>query len=643
MGIEKKLKILEQLYDKEDYSQIHSFDYFTDRFLIHSPLYLPDIEKAISYLLESTNKNEMILIISDKDVDGITSTVILYDYLSKKFSPKKLEYKNSSEGDYYGITDKILEEIKQKNPDLLILLDMGSSHIQVLKEFVDYKKKIIILDHHIPQIENIDPEILNSIAFVNPLLCDTPLEHNHKIPTVGIVFKLILALEFFLNGILTKKQFLNHNQEYYLFQNGRFFKKIQDNTILRNNDYKEIKFEMIVERFPETSIDLLKDLLQKSPTDFGKYITCLSIEQRKHILETLMRYSSLISIGYLADYVPLIGENRTIVKAGLGLLKYPITFVKGLQALIQELGLNYEYLSSRDFSWSIAPVLNAAGRMGETQKAIDLLLEQNELLALEKANQLIKMNNLRREKTKKNQNILNENWEIINQSEDIIFFYHKDLEAGVSGIMASKLAERFQKPAIWINPDGKFAKGSIRSWNQVNILEILLPLKDLFVDLGGHAEAAGFTIKYEDIEKLQLALKNIHISSKHNSSSKKNKNYLELCIKPEWLKEKLIQELRLLEPFGNGNEEIYFLLQNVRFYDIEIFNDKHLKFKVERALTDIEFILWNAIPHLFKNIETLKNHRWDISGIFDKNIQFFVSKNAPKYRFYVKSIEKKTE
>lgn len=638
-----KLKILKDLYDIEDYSQIHSFDFFADRLLIYSPLYLPDIEKAVAYLLESINKQESIFIISDKDVDGITSTVILYDYLRKRFPKQTIQYKNSTEGDYYGISDKILEEIKQKNPDLLIFLDMGSSHIHLLQDFISHKKKIIILDHHIPQVDSIQPEILQSIAFVNPLLSKIPLKHNHKIPTVGLVFKLILALEFSAFKILEKKQFVKYHQEYYLFQNGKFLKKTHDKKLLVSDEYKEIKIKTLHKDFPETSINSLGILLENSPTDFGKYITCLSIEYRKKILDIIMQYSTLVSIGYLADYVPLIDENRTIVRAGLNVLKYPIAIPKGLSALLQELGLHPQYLTSRDISWSIAPILNAAGRMNETEKAINLLLEENEMLALEKAKQLINMNHLRKEKTKKNQNILLENLNLINPSEPIIFFYHKELESGVSGIMASRLAETFQKPAIWINPEGKLAKGSIRSWNNINVLDLLMPLKDLFVDLGGHAEAAGFTIEYQNIEKLHFELKKINVLKKDNLSSSFNtsQNFFEISIQPRRLNEKLIQELRLLEPFGNGNKEIYFLLKSVEIYDVETFNDKHLKFKVYKTLVDIEFILWNVMPPLLNNIEVLQKSQWDISGVFERNFFSSISNRGCKYRFYVKSMQQK--
>ncbi|MFN3603100.1 MAG: DHHA1 domain-containing protein [Leptonema sp. (in: bacteria)] len=637
-----KLKVLKDLVYLKEYNQIRNHDYFTDRFLIHSPLYLPDIKKAICFLEESIKKKEKIFIFSDKDVDGITSTVILYDYLSSKFPEVPIQYRNSSEGEYYGITSKILEEIQKINPDLIIFLDMGSSHINLLKEWILNQKKIMILDHHIPQLEDVPIELLEKIAFVNPLLGTVLLEHENKIPTVGLVFKFILGFELYLYGILEKHQILKDKGTYYLYKNGCFIKKIETKEELLDYQKKVILIDDIAKYFPEVPYENLQKLLEINVYEIGKYITCISIELRKNILNLLMLYSTLAAIGYIADYVPLIGENRTIVKAGLGLLRYPLLLPEGLKALLQQLGLNVNLLTSRDIGWNLAPVINAAGRTGETKKATDLLLEKNLLIALKKANLLIELNQQRKNKTRKNMKILNANLDSIDEIEPFVFFYNEQLESGVSGIMAAKLSEKYQKPAIWINPEGEFAKGSIRSWNRINVLEMLMDLKDLFVDLGGHPEAAGFTIEYEKIDVLKEELKKI--SSKQPKASdqsffENSKNYLEFGIKPEFLGEDLAKDLRLLEPFGNGNKEIYFTLNGIRICNIEIFNEKHIKFQVIRALTDIEFILWNGTD-ILGDLKDLSLYRWDISGIFERNV-FSPIYSKCKYKFFIKTMVKK--
>jgi len=257
----------------------------------------------------------------------------------------------------------------------------------------------------------------------------------------------------------------------------------------------------------------------------------------------------------------------------------------------------------------------------------------------------MEFNHQRRERTKKNIQILENHHHLIDEENSYVLFYHQELEPGVSGIMASRMAEKYRKPAIWINPDGEFAKGSVRSWGGVNVLEMLYPIKDIFVDLGGHAEAVGFTIEYNKIELLKEKLK--EITSKYYKGldnslvASESKNFKEFSIKPEYLGEDLIQDLRMLEPFGPENPEIYFLLKSVKVCELEKINDKHLKFKVVRALSDIEFILWNAFPHILPDdFEEIKQNRWDISGIFERNI-FYPAYTNCKYRFYVKSIEKK--
>jgi single-stranded-DNA-specific exonuclease len=647
---ENKLKKLKDLFLLEEFKHLRNHDFFTDRLLIHSPLYLPDILKGLKFLEDTLNKNQKIFIFGDRDVDGITSTAIIVDYLKTKKNHQNLIYKNSSEGDTYGISDKIIQEILNYNPELIIFLDMGSSHIHFLKELIQQNKKIIILDHHIPQIDHIDESEFNLIAFINPLMSKNILEHQNKISTAGLTLKFILAYELYINKILQKIQILKE-KEFYIYQNGFYLNKTDKLNQIKDIEGNEIQHYSILKigdiqnYFKDIPIKIFLNLLESDPRELGKYITCLSIELRTNILDLIMEYISLSSIGLISDQVPLIGENRTIVKAGLGLLKHKPKFLEGYRALLQQLGLNLESLTSKDVGWNISPVLNAAGRIGETDKAIDLLLEKNTFKALEKASILIEFNTKRRERTKKNLMILENNRHFVEEEKGYVFFYHEELEPGVSGIMASRLAEKYQKPAIWINPDGEFAKGSVRSWGGINVLEMLSPIKDIFVDLGGHAEAVGFTIEYDQIPLLKYKLKEIttkyHKGLDNSIKYLENKNYKEFSIKPEQLGEDLIEDLRRLEPFGPENPEIYFLLKSVKICELEKFNEKHLKFKVVRALSEIEFILWNAFPEMISDdFDSIKQFRWDISGIFEKNIFYPYYSNC-KYRFYVKYIEQK--
>ncbi len=634
-----QLKILKDLSLFEEFQHIQNHDFFTDRLLIHSPLYLPDIEKGISFLNEALKNNQKIFIFGDRDVDGITSTVILYDFITILKPNVQIVLKNSKDGDYYGIHRQIIEEIFTTESECIFFLDMGSSHIQYLKDLVNFKKKIIILDHHIPQIENIPQDYFLQIALINPLLQKIVLEHSNRISTSGITLKFILGYLLNESKALQKLQSISYSEKNYYFQNGLFL-----GMNLENQPGTQLSFFDFRKHF-SLDEDFFQDLVLKKPIEIGKYITALSIEMRENILNFAKRYSTLAAIGMLADQIPLVGENRTIIKLGLGTLKYKPNLIEGLKALFQEINVNFGFLNSRDISWTIAPLLNAAGRMGETEKALDVLVEKNPMKALQKAKILSNLNSLRKERTKRNQQILENNEHTIDQNQNFIFFYHKEAEPGVSGIMASRMAEKFKKPAIWINPEGEYAKGSIRSWGGVNVLEMLLPIKNLFVDLGGHAEAAGFTITYENIEKLKEEI--FKISQKFHSGLneaflREQSPYFEYSIKPEQLGDELISDLRKLEPFGNGNPEILFLLKSVRICDLEIFLEKHIKFKVVRALSTIEFIHWKFFEEFSdskNDLESLKHFRWDIIGTFERN-PYFPSFTNSKFRFYVKKMNK---
>ncbi|MCS7204503.1 MAG: DHH family phosphoesterase [Leptospiraceae bacterium] len=644
-----KLKILKDLFLIPEYQHLHSHDFFSQRLLIYSPLYLPDIEKGFIKLNHAISHNKKIFIFGDRDVDGVTSTAMIYDYLKSQYPHLDIVYKNSKDSDVYGISVKTISLIEEFKPDLVIFLDMGSSHLHVVQKLIENHIDVIIIDHHIPQI-TVPDKVLEQIAFINPHLSKVVLENENKISTSGLSLKFILFFELYKASALERILVFQYKNFFHAYQNGFFLGKFSSLNEIKDFHHQPIKkytkyrISEISQYFPEVLRDDLEDLFFDKPLEFGKYLTCLSIELRKEILNVFLKYSTLAAIGMIADQVPLIGENRTIVKAGLGLLDYKPTFLEGLVGLAQGLGINLEALSSKDMNWSIVPVLNAAGRIGETEKAVEILLEKNILSALEKTQVLIQFNQQRKERTKKNLEILENSHNELQEEVGFVLFYHHELEPGVSGILATRLAEKYKKPAIWINPDGEFAKGSVRSWNGVNVLEMLLPLKNLFVDIGGHADAVGFTITYENIPKLKERLKTLtqnYYPGLHLEKKQGYKNYFELSIRPDQLGEELLNDIRLLEPFGNGNPELYFVLKSVRINNPEIFSHKHLKFKVFNASDSIEFILWNAFPIIFENnLDEFSKFRWDITGMFERNIYFPTYSNCA-FRFYVKSLIKK--
>jgi single-stranded-DNA-specific exonuclease len=368
---------------------------------------------------------------------------------------------------------------------------------------------------------------------------------------------------------------------------------------------------------------------------------------------------------------------------GIGSFSPSIDYIKteeryrpGYKALLKQLRLSEEKITSRDMGWSLAPAINAAGRMGRTELALRLLMAQNETEAAELAKGLSDLNKQRKNRTKKNEKIIikliEENPGITD--EPVIFCYHEDLESGVSGIVANRLTEEYRRPVIYINPDGDYARGSGRSYNQCGILDLIAEGADLLIQHGGHREAAGFSLKYDKIDEFrqrildkarirpefQIFLKDIDYDKKKvkagiavadTSDSEHAHEYAnseiplnsksadssptqpdpEFHIKtsPENLLWSTFSEIQLLEPFGMGNPEPIFFLPGVRIHSLKHLSEgKHVRFRIQGAPAYLEALLWRQGELLDEKKSPF--HRFNIYGCLENS--FFAGKRALQFR-----------
>lgn len=672
-----QFKILKEIEQHPAYSHIHRNDFLSSELLIHSPLLLPDMEKAILLVEKAINSNQKILIAGDRDVDGVTSTVLLTSYLRR--CSALVDYVNSSDGDDYGLTGSFLDRLCQSDAGLVILLDMGSGHLNEAAQILAENRDVIILDHHVPTIPDGLESKLSSIAFVNPRLSKfiNELDHEGKIATVGLAFKLILGIEMKKLGLwnqciiidLSKSIIRNKNDVYedspsdiVIYRTGAFLERTTETVDQCQKRLIEQGFKPSVHTIQELQNQclLLKErsadewytIIDASPVQFGRYLFSCSLLHRDNLFLRLLGEADLTSIGLVADMVPLLGENRSVVSLGLGSerskyankLKIPASQLirPGLLALMYEAGLDPFDTSTKDLNFTINPIINAAGRLGKTEKALDLLLCENKQQARLLAADLVKLNRQRKQRTQRNQQIVDSNFSI-EESDSIAFFYHTDLEPGVSGIMATRLLEMTGKSVVWVNPDGVNARGSARSLGGLNMLELLNPLAPYLVQLGGHNEACGFTIEYNRIHEFSEAL-----IRRANQYIKENSNQIECHdnrpifeISAADLSVALLKELEILEPFGQGNPEPVLLLNQVTIENATALKSgNHLKFSIIGAPSNVECIYWNCSIELQQQViqsnqKLNSTQLWNLTGNLEKN-RFA---NMKPIRFRLDSIE----
>lgn len=293
------------------------------------------------------------------------------------------------------------------------------------------------------------------------------------------------------------------------------------------------------------------------------------------------KYLDLVALGTVADVVPLVDENRVIVKYGLE--KIENTENIGLRALVENSGLKDKAISSFGISFVLAPRINAAGRIGDAGRAVKLLTTDNEEDALSIALQLNEENKYRQDTELGilQQVIYTIQTEIDLNKDKVIVVDGDGWHHGIIGIVASKITERYYRPCILINNEEGVGKGSGRSIEGFNIFNALNYCKDLLEKFGGHELAAGLTLKTENIPEFRRMI-NQYADEFLDPYYLIPKLNIDVCINKDDISLENIKELDLLAPFGSGNPGPVFAYNGLKVSDIRtVGENKHLKLKLE--------------------------------------------------------------
>lgn len=578
----------------------------------HPPFLLPDMEKATEILLGHIHSGKRILLYGDRDSDGVSSTAILFHFLRKYYPQADVHAITSTSSDAYGLAVEAMANVKRIKPDLLITLDFGTSNYDEIQSLHSQNIETIVIDHHeIP--DKIPPGCL-----VNPKREDS-VYPDKKICTAFLALKLSVAI---------------------LFRESSEFNKVY---ILREDRFGGNLFRNGIPWSPEGNFSLSEaetinpeDLVGPDDLSLSNRIFYHQIQKVPGILEFQYSASALAGVGTITDMMPLIGENRSLVRLSchsLGyLLQDKIKFTPGLAQLLKKLKLNPTKVTSKDMGWGIGPVLNSAGRMGNTELAFDLLLSEDVQTADNKSDELIQTNENRKERTKRNIHKVNLYFQRHPQKTEqpVIFCYEPDMEPGVSGIVATRLVETYSKPAIFITPDHGKARGSIRSFRQENVLDLLKTAEDILGQYGGHPEAGGFSVEIAKIPELQERFYKTSVDWLKNSVLVPKRIQSDLVCRPEDLKKGLLISLERLEPTGQGNPPILLSLKNVKPMNLNFLgNGKHARFRIMGA-GSLKFLIWNEAERLSKYLSL--NPSLSLWGTLEENyfngnssLQFIIS------------------
>lgn len=478
---------------------------------------LTDMQRGVDIAYDAVKAGKYIRIMGDYDVDGVSSTYILYKGLTglgakcDKFIPHRIT-------DGYGLHEPAIRDAYDAGVQVILTCDNGIAAANEIKLAKELGITVVVTDHHeIPyEVRNLSPTDDSANAEEDgdgEVPYETPTEPGD-----------------------------NEGARHYIIPDADAVidpKRPEDDGV-----FKEICGAVVA----------------------WKFMWCLYRKFGKEDEFNNSDFLEVASLGTVCDVMELQHDNRAIVKEGLK--KMQNTSNIGLQALLEVLGLRDKTLTSYDYGFKIGPCINAEGRLDTANEAFDLLVETDYQKALEKAAQMRDLNVERQELTKEGMEAAFKIIDAEMQNDKVLVVYLPDVHESIAGIIAGKVREKYCKPAFVLTKgDGDFLKGSGRSIEAYSMYNKMVEVKDLMLGFGGHPLAAGLSLKEENLEKFRQEL---NARSGLTDADFISKVMIDVILPIDFLTQNFIEQLDILEPFGKGNEKPVFAQSNVKATSAEI-------------------------------------------------------------------------
>lgn len=478
---------------------------------------LTDMQRGVDIVYDAVKAGKYIRIMGDYDVDGVSSTYIIYKGLTglgakcDKFIPHRIT-------DGYGLHEPAIRDAYDAGVQVILTCDNGIAAANEIKLAKELGITVVVTDHHeIPyEVRNLSPTDDSANAEEDgdgEVPYETPTEPGD-----------------------------NEGARHYIIPDADAVidpKRPEDDGV-----FKEICGAVVA----------------------WKFMWCLYRKFGKEDEFNNSDFLEIASLGTVCDVMELQHDNRAIVKEGLK--KMQNTSNIGLQALLEVLGLRDKALTSYDYGFKIGPCINAEGRLDTANEAFDLLVETDYQKALEKAAQMRDLNVERQELTKEGMEAAFKIIDAEMQNDKVLVVYLPDVHESIAGIIAGKVREKYCKPAFVLTKgDGDFLKGSGRSIEAYSMYNKMVEVKDLMLGFGGHPLAAGLSLKEENLEKFRQEL---NARSGLTDADFIPKVMIDVILPVDFLTQSFIKQLEILEPFGKGNEKPVFAQSNVRATRAEI-------------------------------------------------------------------------
>ena len=351
------------------------------------------------------------------------------------------------------------------------------------------------------------------------------------------------------------------------------------------------------------------------------YKVALAISRLRKIPKSVMaEILEFVTVGTIADIMPMLDENRTIIKCGLRSMHLGCRNI-GIRKLIDKSGLDYKTLRASDISYGLAPKINAAGRLGDATVGVRLLLAGTEQEAEELCDELIEANQTRRslqdDAFEKGLSLLDGELD----KGDFVIVEINDSHEGVLGIVAGKLREQINRPVVVISRNGDIYKGTGRSIPSVDLFQMLDRYRDEFISFGGHSAACGFTIESDRMQQLRTDLNHDLACMREEDPNLLDEDYsYDAAIRADEVDLELAEAIQMLEPCGKGNDIPVFALRNVEIMDWRYLKneEKMARFRIRTGgYRSLDAVLFHDAAEAYHNISA--SGRADILGSIEIN------------------------
>ena len=465
------------------------------------PFLMTDMDKAAGRVGLAMSRGEKIAVFGDYDVDGITATCLLTDFLRRhgadavSYIPGRLE-----EG--YGLNPIAIHQLHAEGVKLIVTVDCGITAVNEAELCKQLGIDLVITDHH-----ECKQTLPAAVAVVDPHRPDGGYPHKN-LSGVGVAFKLASAL-------------------------------------------------------------------------------CGSQEK------VLEEYADMVCLGTVADVMPLQGENRVFVARGLESLAH--TKRPGIAALMAECGCAPETVSASSIGFMLAPRINAAGRMGQIDLAVELFLTDDPDKAAEAARGLCELN---RQRQAVESEIYRQAVSMLPMGKppEAIVLADESWHQGVVGIVASRIAEEYACPTFLICLDGEHGKASSRSHGGFNLFASLSALSPLLESYGGHELAAGFTISRANIPEFRRQICAL-AAQYYTDDVPRTVLDVDCAVSPELLTLHNVDSLQMLEPCGNGCPKPVLMMKNLTIDRISMVGGgRHMRLRLCSGHTYPNAIYFSANP-----------------------------------------------